>query len=668
MAEDTEQLVVQLEARIRDFERNFEKASRTAASNWTAIEKRGKQATDRIQADLSKAASSVGGLLSGVARNFGSAAGIGGLGLSALFATAVKINGELAKLEGLAKRAGLSTDRLQEVKFAANLKGVSDDVFSADISTSLKLLDEAQRQTNSLTKLFNANGLSIRSNNGELIKFDALLERAAKLMAGAKSEAQKAQIADMLGLSREWIRVLSAGPEAFRASAASANDAGAVIDKDMIAKAKAFDRAWDEAIVRFKAGMTSALTDIAGEFAEFWKNVLDSAPGASFISDLLDKWAGGLRGMTLPELENALKRSIEAGVDSYEIDRIQAELDRRLGKKPLRITVTADVSNQPETVIPKERERDAFLRATQDAQKRIALVGAETASIGMLTEARERAKLVTELEEAAKKRNTEAGFQNAAVTEQQRQKINELADAMQAAARRQRLAQEAFTDFNEALKFSGGMVVDFFDKLGDKATSFADLMQSALASLKRAALQAAILGEGPLAGIFGTKSPVSGGTGGILGAFFGGGTTAAVGGSGSGSGGGYAEGGLVSGPGTSRSDSIPARLSNGEFVVRAAATSQHRDLLEAINSGRVARFADGGLVGSMTTPAASMVASTQTVIAPSITVQVTGTPGASEADHAALGDTVAKAVKEQVREVVAAELRTQTRPGGALRR
>ncbi len=46
-----------------------------------------------------------------------------------------------------------------------------------------------------------------------------------------------------------------------------------------------------------------------------------------------------------------------------------------------------------------------------------------------------------------------------------------------------------------------------------------------------------------------------------------------------------ADGGFVSGPGTTRSDSIPANLSNGEFVVNAGATAQHRALLEAINSG-----------------------------------------------------------------------------------
>lgn len=56
-----------------------------------------------------------------------------------------------------------------------------------------------------------------------------------------------------------------------------------------------------------------------------------------------------------------------------------------------------------------------------------------------------------------------------------------------------------------------------------------------------------------------------------------------------------AAGGYISGPGTGTSDSIPARLSNGEYVVRAAAVDRYGvDMLHAINS---MRFASGGLVG-----------------------------------------------------------------------
>lgn len=45
------------------------------------------------------------------------------------------------------------------------------------------------------------------------------------------------------------------------------------------------------------------------------------------------------------------------------------------------------------------------------------------------------------------------------------------------------------------------------------------------------------------------------------------------------------DGGPVYGPGTSRSDSIPAMLSNGEFVVNASAAKNNMALLSAINSG-----------------------------------------------------------------------------------
>lgn len=59
-----------------------------------------------------------------------------------------------------------------------------------------------------------------------------------------------------------------------------------------------------------------------------------------------------------------------------------------------------------------------------------------------------------------------------------------------------------------------------------------------------------------------------------------------------------ARGGLITGPGTSLSDSIPAMLSNGEFVVNARATRKWLPLLEAINSGEIQGFASGGLVGN----------------------------------------------------------------------
>ncbi|HDS1744198.1 phage tail length tape measure family protein [Pseudomonas sp. M2] len=58
---------------------------------------------------------------------------------------------------------------------------------------------------------------------------------------------------------------------------------------------------------------------------------------------------------------------------------------------------------------------------------------------------------------------------------------------------------------------------------------------------------------------------------------------------------GFSTGGYVSGSGTGTSDSIPARLSNGEFVVNAKATSRNRELLEAINSNERVTFSGENL-------------------------------------------------------------------------
>ncbi|WP_237479265.1 hypothetical protein [Lichenibacterium dinghuense] len=56
-------------------------------------------------------------------------------------------------------------------------------------------------------------------------------------------------------------------------------------------------------------------------------------------------------------------------------------------------------------------------------------------------------------------------------------------------------------------------------------------------------------------------------------------------------------GGWLRGRGTGTSDSIPAMLSNGEYVVQAKAAGAWLPLLHAINSGQLARFAEGGPVG-----------------------------------------------------------------------
>ena len=111
--------------------------------------------------------------------------------------------------------------------------------------------------------------------------------------------------------------------------------------------------------------------------------------------------------------------------------------------------------------------------------------------------------------------------------------------------------------------------------------NFSDLVDSILADLARIALRQAIL------------APLSQALGSAIGGAFGGGPGATPGAT-SANPVGLQDGGLVTGPGGPRSDSILAFLSNGEFVVNAAATRANIPLLEAINSAPA--FQQGGLV------------------------------------------------------------------------
>lgn len=102
---------------------------------------------------------------------------------------------------------------------------------------------------------------------------------------------------------------------------------------------------------------------------------------------------------------------------------------------------------------------------------------------------------------------------------------------------------------------------------------------------------------------------------------------------------GFATGGTVDGPGTGTSDSIPAMLSNGEYVLNAHAVDRLGvPFLNGLNTGRLRGFASGGLVGSggaYNRPAS--VASSSSSTSNSITLNVSALDTSSFAEFLARG-------------------------------
>lgn len=182
--------------------------------------------------------------------------------------------------------------------------------------------------------------------------------------------------------------------------------------------------------------------------------------------------------------------------------------------------------------------------------------------------------------------------------------------------------QQKINTISKIQQTSNQLAKDFSGAITDWITgaqSFGDAMKSILKQLIAQLIQAAIYAT--------IVAACTGGGGGFAarwkGAF----------------GKGLASGGSVDGPGTGTSDSIPAMLSNGEYVLNAQAVDRLGvPFLNGLNTGRLRGFASGGLVGSggaYNRPVS--VASPSSSTSSSITLNVSALDASSFADFLARG-------------------------------
>ncbi|WP_175980961.1 phage tail tape measure protein [Burkholderia sp. BCC1630] len=214
-----------------------------------------------------------------------------------------------------------------------------------------------------------------------------------------------------------------------------------------------------------------------------------------------------------------------------------------------------------------------------------------------------------------------------------------------------------------------------FRNLEDAVASFAatgkldfrGLVDSMIADLARFAARAAMAPVfSALGSALGLGASAAGGfsSSSLLGGIGGGLTDAIAGGGSNAYGFHLATGGRVTGPGTSTSDSIPAWLSNEEFVVKAAAVRKPGvlQLLEAINSGRdlgFAKFANGGLVGGGTAGGGVLGGQGGGI---ELNIPVTIEGGAGNASQMMASAEFVKKLTQMVQGLIA----TESRQGGAL--
>jgi hypothetical protein len=153
------------------------------------------------------------------------------------------------------------------------------------------------------------------------------------------------------------------------------------------------------------------------------------------------------------------------------------------------------------------------LHEFEQLQKKTELLNAETAAVGMGTIAVEKAKIVKELELAARK----AGIE---LTPEVVANIQKEAEAYAAAKKALDEKKASMEAVKELQNFIGSGIASFFSDIVSGGKNASDAMMNLTKKLADAALQAALLGQGPLAKIFGMAGS-GGGVGGVLGMIFG---------------------------------------------------------------------------------------------------------------------------------------------------
>lgn len=489
-------LVISVGASIRDLERQMKAAAQVAEKAADDIEAKFRNANPSIAGDFGM------GVLKGA---------IAAISFEKITRGIIDANKEIAGFGETARRIGLDIAKFQELRLAAAREGVDGKAFDSGIEGLAEKLNEARQKEGELTKFLDENNVKYKDRTGEVISTNEALSIAADLISRAATEQDKVKIAEAFGLPKDFVPLLEGGAEALRKMADSARESGAILDAEIIQKAKEFDSAWTNAWASFaanaKAGIVSAITSLGQ---------LDSA---------MQKW---LETSSLsPMVQGQRARNALLGVDPITNDgesrrgrgfsgigEDSAPLVVDVKKRPTR---TASLfgggskggggggggkSEEDQAQARLDRYIESLMRQNSVLDAEIATVGKSNAEKRAAVELAKAQTDLAKLDEESRAKVIASLTKEIQLSEQKRTTLKGLQDAQKG--------------LNDAQKFFGDAAVDALEDLILNGAKAEDVVKNLAKSLAKAALQAALVGSGPLAGLFGTTG-TNGGTGGLFG-------------------------------------------------------------------------------------------------------------------------------------------------------
>lgn len=495
--------------------------------NYEASLKRGERATDKATNRMGRGVLGLQRSFSGLGKGIFSGLAVGALAslgpilsMTAALGKARSAVSDFDKIAKDAKATGLDSDFYQEMAYGADLAGVGIDELNASMIAFVRNSGLAAVGQGELAG-------KLKELNPELLKQlqsaktqEERFRLVADAVKAATSETEKAAIASAaFGRNgAKMVELLKGGADGFDKMASEARRLGVVIDKDLLARAEEMNDELSTASRIMDAEFSRAMINLAPILIATARLAGDLAGGIRSIVDAMKSLEGKSKAGLLESLaakEANLRKAESSSVAGFilkgadgdglnrlkgEIDTIKAELENRAIEE-LRTGLTRQATEMqrvptidPDTGGGSSKSRD---KAAESALR-------EAAAVKDLIAELEFERDVMSLSETDRRAAEALRHAGAAATDEQRQMIVGLVGAID----QQRKAQDGL---NEATEFFGDLASDAFSDLVPAIETGNDALDRFLNTLIEAIAQAALLGKGPLSGLFG-----GGGGGGLF--------------------------------------------------------------------------------------------------------------------------------------------------------
>lgn len=528
--DDAERLIVLLEARIRDFEKNLQKASGTADRSYGRMRKDSRSATRQMEQDMIRSTSRINQALAATSTKIGAygKAFVGGLvggvvagGVAGVVEQIGHVANSIAQIGDEAKRAGVSARAFQEWKFVAEQNRIGIDQMTDGLKELNLRADEfVLTGKGSAAEAFQRLGYTAQDLKKKLADPSALLLEIIDRL-GKFDKAAQIRISDELfggSAGERFVELLDQGEKGIRTTIERAHELGIVLDDEMIKKAAEIDKRFNEISNTVGMNLKSAIVAAADSLAEFIDGFreFENQRNRTLTNKVADIDRERL------DLENQIlairqKQREETGIYAEHERRmlggqISALEDQRKALSEDSARIEAILTGRSTQAMARTASREwtppkpppgGFGGGGGGRDKETAQAERQAEAVRRLID-----ELETELELVGKsdavRRTTETLRRaGAAVTEEQALQIERLIyqiEAETAALDKQKKAQEART---EALSSMFDMGTDALTSIVDGSLKAEDAVKKLAVQLALAAAQAALLGTGPLSGLFG---------------------------------------------------------------------------------------------------------------------------------------------------------------------